>query len=417
MDAETLAPALKGVNAAYYLVHNMSSGRHYEHRETESARNFATAAEIAGLQRIIYLGGLAHREEKISAHMLSRLRTGDMLRQGKVPIIEFQASLIIGSGSISFEMIRYLVEQLPLIIGPAHFHNLTQPIAINDVLAYLLAAMKVPARDNQIFELGGKETLSYAEAMLTYAKIRGLKRSTLTLPWVPRDLMAGMVGILTPIPTRIARPLIGGMKSNSTVHHSAAHKIFPDIQPLTYQKAVLAALEKLSPSRLGNIAIIQDKNFHITRGEGFFIDRRTALAKNKPEIIFHYISSMGGRNGWPFMNWLWQIRGTLDKWLGGPGLRGREKETVLGKGDVVDYYRVEAVKPGKMLRLKAELKAPGQGWMEWCVCREGEDSRIIQTAFFAPKGLSGYLYWYFLWPIHTLVFAGTIRKLSRNNYK
>jgi uncharacterized protein YbjT (DUF2867 family) len=412
LDAQTLAPALDNVDAAFYLVHNMSNGRHYEACETESAHNFASAANTTNLQQIIYLGGLAHPEEKTGSHLRSRLKTGEILRSGRVPVTEFRSSFIIGSGSISFEMIRYLTEQFPLLIGPRDLKNLSQPIAVQDVLAYLLAALETPACRGGIYEIGGRDVLSYAETMLSYARLRGLRRGMLLLPWIPVDLMAFLVGRLTPIPPRIARALISGIRGNSNVHVAAADKVFPDIHPKTYQLAILSALEQLSPTRLEPVWRNGASSSRIMT-QGFFIENREIRLEARPEAVYRVVSGMGGKNAWLYLNRLWQLRGFLDRLAGGSGMRGRSSEGNLSEDDIMDYYRVEAIEPGRMLRLKAELKAPGQGWMEWRAAPDGAGTLLSQTAFFAPRGLMGFLYWYLLWPVHALVFAGLIRAIAR----
>ena len=411
-EPSSLTPVLTGITAAFYLVHNMTSGRKYEKREVESACNFASMAEIAGLEQIIYLGGLAHPDEKIGAHLRSRLQTGDSLRSGHVPVTEFRSSLIIGSGSTSFEMIRYLTDQMPLLIGPHNLQNLAQPIAIKDVVKYLLAALEIPACWGGIFEIGGKDILSYAETMLVYAYLRGLRRQVLLLPWIPVDLMAFLVGRITPIPVDIARPLIGGMRGNSVVIDTAAEQMFPAIHPQGYRDSVLDALEQIHPTSLEPVWRT-DASLCRVRVVGFFIENRQVRLKVSPEAIHQVVSGLGGKRGWLYMNTLWQLRGFLDKLIGGPGLRGRSSENALSENDIVDFYRVEAFVPGRMLRLRAELRSPGQGWMEWQLTPDSEGTRLDQTVFFAPRGLAGYIYWYFLWPLHTLVFAGLIKAIAR----
>ena len=412
LDAQTITPALDHVDAAFYLVHNMSNGRHYEACETESAHNFVTAANTTNLQQIIYLGGLAHPEEKIGSHLLSRIQTGETLRLGRVPVTEFRSSFIIGSGSISFEMIRYLTEQFPLLVGPRDLKNLTQPISVQDVLAYLLAALETPACRGGIYEIGGSDVLSYAETMLSYARLRGLRRGMLLLPWMPVDLMAFLVGRLMPIPPRIARALISGIRGSSNVHHADADKVFPDIHPQSYPRSIQSALEQLSPTRLEPVWRNGASSSRIMT-QGFFIVNREVRLDARPEVVYRVVSGMGGKSGWLYLNGLWQLRGLLDRLAGGPGMRGRGSEGNLSENDIMDYYRVEALEPGRMLRLKAELKAPGQGWMEWRAAPDGAGTLLSQTAFFAPRGLMGFLYWYLLWPVHALVFAGLIRAIAR----
>jgi uncharacterized protein YbjT (DUF2867 family) len=414
LDAGSLKIALEQVTAAIYLVHNMSSGQGYESRELESARNFLAAAEAADIQHIVYLGGLANPQEEIGPHLRSRLQTGEILRSGLIPVTEFRASLVIGSGSISFEMIRYLTEQIPVIVGPRNLKKLTQPIAIQNVLEYLLAALETPACRGRVYEIGGGDVLSYAQTMLTYARLRGLTRRVLLFPWISDTLMAFFTGKLTPVPSLIARPLIGGMRSHSIVRDGSALEMFPQVQPLAYQDSVLQALENLSPPRLDQDWQNGDSFCRMKR-EGFFIENRQGRIEVQPEVVYQLVSGMGGKGGWIYLNGLWKLRGFIDRLIGGPGLRGRSSKETLSVGDVLDYYCVEAVTPGRLLRLKAELKAPGLGWMEWRTNPDVDSDGTVlsQTVYFAPRGVWGFIYWYFLWPVHALVFAGLIRGIAR----
>jgi len=407
-----LDQSLRGVSTAYYLVHNMNSGRDYVKREIDSARNFASAAGANGVEHIIYLGGLADPRDDIGLHLRSRIQTGDILRQGSVPVTEFRASLIIGSGSISFEMIRYLTEQFPIMFGPIWMHNHTQPISIQNVLDYLLTALNNQTCRGKIYEIGGKDVLTYAETMSIYARLRGLRRRIITLPGMPVKFMAHLAGIFTPVPTRIASPLLGGMRTDSVVRDEAANRDFPQIHPLNYEASVAMALEHLSPVNLEPIRDNGLSSFRIKR-EGFFIENQKIRLEAGTEQVYRAVSGMGGKSGWLYLNGLWQLRGFLDRLVGGPGLRGRSSESTLSENDVVDYYRVEAIEPGQMLRLKAELKSPGQGWMEWRTMPGGAGTILSQTAFFAPRGMLGFVYWYLLWPVHTLVFTGLIREIAR----
>jgi uncharacterized protein YbjT (DUF2867 family) len=411
LDVQSLNVALKNVTTAFYLVHNMSSGWHYQARELESARNFTAAAEAAEIEHIVYLGGLANPEEDIGSHLRYRLQTGDILRSGRIPVTEFRSSLVIGSGSISFEMIRYLTEQIFLIIGPRSLNNLAQPIAIQDVLGYLLAALENPACRGRVYEIGGADVLTYAETMLMYARLRGLTRRVISLAWIPDTLMAFLIDRLTPVPAYIAKPLIGGLRGNSIVRDGSAREMFPWIHPISYRASVMLALENLSPHRLEPVWMNRGSLCRIKQ-EGFFIEHRQVRLEVRTEEAYRVVSSMGGKRGWLYLNGLWKLRGFLDRLVGGPGMRGRSGNEYLSVGDVMDYYRVEAVEPGQMLRLKAELKAPGLGWMEWRTTSEGDGTLLSQTAFFAPRGVWGFIYWYFLWPVHVLVFAGLIRVIA-----
>jgi uncharacterized protein YbjT (DUF2867 family) len=409
----TVHQALQDVSATFYLVHNMSSGRNYFGREIEAARNFASAATDAGVEHIIYLGGLADPAEDIGPHMLSRIQTGDILRQACTPVTEFRASLVIGSGSISFEMIRYLTEQFPILIGPSWMHNRSQPIAIQDVLKYLLLALETPACRGKIYEIGGESVLTYAQTMSIYARLRGLNRRLLTLPGLPVDLMALVAGILTPFPARIARPLLGGMRANSVVRTDSARRDFPKVRPISYEASVSLALELLSPGSLGYVWENGASSFEMKR-EGFFMEGRQIWLKVGTGAVYRAVTGLGGRRGWLYLDWLWKLRGWFDRLIKGPGLRGRRVEDDLVEGDVLDFYRVEALEKNTLVRLKSELKAPGLGWMEWRIHPQPEgDVFLSQIAYFAPKGAIGFLYWYLLLPVHRLVFAGLIKALAR----
>ena len=405
--------ALEGAYAAYYFIHNMKSGRDYYQREIDSARNFAAAASANGLEHIIYLGGLADPDRDVGLHLLSRLHTGNMLRQGSVPVTEFRASLIIGSGSISFELIRYLCEQIPLMIGPAWMHNRTQPIAIQNVLDYLVAALEDQVSRGKIYEIGGKDILTYAETISIYARLRGLRRHLLPFPFMPVGLIAQIAGRLTPVPTRIAGPLLGGMRSDSVVRDRAASRDFPYIRPIGYEASVGLALEQLSPGCFEFVWEISPTSFRI-RQEGFFIEGQNICVDVPPEAIYRAITGLGGRSGWLFLNRLWSLRGFLDRLAGGPGLRGRMTGQKLVEGDVVDFYRVEKLEANHLVRLKAEMKAPGLGWMEWHIQPQpGGSVKLTQMAYFAPRGVYGFLYWYALYPVHHILFSGLLKALIR----
>lgn len=410
LQPETLPAALDGVHTAYYLIHSMSSGRNYPLRDLQAARNFAKAAEIAGLEHIIYLGGLADPNGPISPHMRSRIETGQALREGSVPVTEFRASVIAGPGSISFEMIRYLTEQLPLLIGPRWLQNLSQPIAADDVIAYLLAALDDDFCRGEILEIGGPERLTYAENLLAYARARGLKRRLIMLPWLPLSLMAWMVSLLTPVPAAIAYPLIEGLQAPSIVLDERALHLCPDIRPMGYSDSLKLALAALTPEQ---VDLLYDPQLPVQsfKQDGFLVDVRQREVNALPEIVFSVLTSLGGKNGWLYADPLWRLRGLLDRWLGGPGMRGRASS--LEVGSVLDFYRVQALEAPRRLLLRAELKAPGQGWLEWRLEPQGRRTRLLQIAWFAPHGVGGFLYWTLLAPFHRLVFAGLMRAIAR----
>ena len=422
MDPLTLAPAMDGVHTAYYLVHNMSSGQGYTSLELNGAQNFASAAEQAGVKHIIYLGGLANPQgEKISSHMRSRIETGNTLRKGKVPVTEFRAGVIVGPGSISFEMIRFMTELMPVIFGPIWLQNMAQPIAAQNVIDYLLAAFENQTGQGRVFEIGGPDKMSYAELMLTYGRLSGLWRKIVTIPGIPLWFMALGVEWMTPVPTSIAIPLLDGMRSESVVQDESAHRFFPNIRLIGYEDAVKIALGQLHPGHVEPVWAGCEQSIKFLKHEGFFIDHRCMLVNAEPDRVFQVISALGGENGWLYASWLWALRGWFDRLLGGPGLRGRsfplpdENEEEVRVGGFIDFYRVEVIEAGQLLCLKSELKAPGIGWMEWRVEADEEITRLSQTSFFTPHGMSGFLYWYLLSPIHRLVFYGLIKAIANES--
>jgi uncharacterized protein YbjT (DUF2867 family) len=405
--------ALQGVSTAYYLVHNMASGTNYIEKEIESARNFASAAFAAGVEQIIYLGGLADPAEDIGSHLRSRLQTGDILRQGSVPVTEFRSSLIIGSGSYSFEMIRYLTEQFPILLGPRWVDKSTQPIAIQNVLDYLISALENQACRGKIYEIGGKDVLRYADTLYIYARLRGLKRRLIALPGIPVKMLAALAGVLTPVPARIAGPLLEGMRGDSVVCNDSAKQVFPLIQPVGYKDSVLLALDRLSPGCLESPWENGTSSFKIKQA-GFFVEGQQIRLRVQPESVYRVITGLGGKHGWLTLNGLWKLRGFFDRLVGGPGLRGRRLDNDLIEGDVLDFYRVEKLESNRLVRLRAELKAPGLGWMEWRIRPQTKgDVLLSQVAYFAPKGATGFLYWYMLLPVHHLVFAGLLKAIGR----
>ena len=423
---EQMGAALAEVQTVYYLIHNMQLGRGYTHVETEAAHHFTFTAKNAGVEHIIYLGGLADPNDKhLAPHLRSRMETGEALRESGVPVTEFRAGVIAGSGSISFEMIRFMAEAIPLMIGPTWLKNKTQPIATENVIDYLMAALEIPDKQNRILEIGGEDVTSYRDLMLQYARLRGLKRRLIMLPGIPPWFMAMGVAMMTPVPLRIAYALIGGLANDSIVQHEEARRIFPNIQLINFEEATRNALGHLSPTSVERVWEGPGREVIRIKHEGFFIDYRRMEVNTPPESVYRVLTSLGGPDGWLYANWLWQLRGWVDKRLGGPGLRGRGNP--IKRNDRVDYYRVEEMKQNSRLRLHSELRAPGEGWVEWRVDAkhrpglmsgnqaEVEGSVLTQTVYFAPRGLPGFLYWYALSPLHRLVFRGLIRAIKRRS--
>jgi len=421
LQPDTLDAALEGIDVAYYLIHSMRSGEDFHERDIRAASNFGIAAERHGVKRIIYLGGLGDTETKLSQHLRSRQETGDALRECAVPITEFRAGVIIGSGSLSFEMIRYLTERVPIMICPRWVFTRIQPIGIRDTLNYLVSALDTPESVGQIIEIGGAEIITYRDMMFGYAKARGLRRYMIPVPILTPRLSSYWVHWVTPIPSDIARPLIEGLRNEVIVRDDTARKLFPNIQPASFEVSVNRALEKLQASQVETSwadALVSSQPEKtptvLSTHEGMFLEQRQQSVKATPSAVFHAFTSLGGANGWLYFNWAWYLRGVLDRLVGGVGLRrGRRHPTEVRVGDALDFWRVEAVTPDRLLRLRAEMKVPGLAWLQFkAEPLEDGNTKLTQTAFFASKGLFGLLYWYGLYPLHGVIFSGMIRKLA-----
>jgi hypothetical protein len=379
-------------------------------------------AKATGIERIIFLGGLAEAAPALSEHLRSRQQTGDCLRGCGVPVTEFRAGVIVGSGSLSFEMIRYLTERVPVMICPRWVYTRTQPIGIREVLEYLATALAVPESTGLIIEIGGADVVTYGEMMMIYAEVRGLKRWMVPVPVLTPRLSSYWVNLVTPIPAVIARPLIEGLRNESIVHDPSAQRLFPDIQPAGYRTTVHRAIARLEASNVETTwsdALSTSQGdlppVTLTNREGMIVEQRQRIVAASAGDVYKTFVGLGGRRGWFYMNWAWEIRGFVDRMLGGVGLRrGRRNADELRVGDALDFWRVEAVEPGRSLRLRAEMKVPGKAWLQFQVNTHGEDQALLsQTAFFAPKGLMGWLYWYALYPLHGLIFSGLIDQIAR----
>lgn len=418
---ETLAPALAGVAVAYYLVHSMARGAGFHERDVAAARAFGRAAARAGVRRIIYLGGLGDPGGDLSEHLRSRQETGAALREGGVPVTEFRAAVVVGAGSISFEMIRYLTERLPVMVCPRWVYTRVQPIAVDDLLAYLVRALDVPESAGRVIEIGGADVLTYGDMIRRYARVRGLRRWLVPVPVLTPRLSSYWVHLVTPIPSTIARPLIEGLRSETVVRDDLARRLFPEIEPVGYDDAVRAALASLEAGAvetawsdaLATTAPTAAPRV-LTTQEGMIIERRQLVVAAPPARVFAAVSGIGGQRGYGPHGWAWALRGALDRLVGGVGLRrGRRDPDHLRAGDAVDFWRVEAVEQDRLLRLRAEMKVPGAAWLQFETLPHGDgQTQLVQTAFFAPKGLAGPLYWYLLYPVHSLVFSGTVAALA-----
>lgn len=418
LKPETLATALEGVEMAYYLVHSMGSGGDFEAQDRKAAKNFGDAARRAGVQRIIYLGGLG-RGPELSPHLKSRHEVGQVLRESGVPVLEFRASIVIGSGSLSFEMVRALVERLPVMITPRWVEVEAQPIALDDLIEYLVAALDVPLAESRMFEIGGADRVSYGDLMREYARQRGLRRVMIRVPFLTPWLSSLWLGLVTPLHARVGRKLVESIKHPTVVHDTTALEVFP-VQPLGVSEAIAAAIRnedrEFAETNWYNAFSSggEGRNWAGVRFRNRFVDSRTREVDVGPAEAFAPIRRIGGNTGWYAYNWLWRLRGFLDLLVGGVGMRrGRPMPEELRVGDALDFWRVEAYEPNRLLRLSAEMKLPGRAWLEFEVEPREGGATIRQTAVFDPVGLFGLAYWYLVYPLHRLVFSRMLENIAR----
>jgi uncharacterized protein YbjT (DUF2867 family) len=419
LDRPSLDSALHGVDVAYYLIHSMGSSSSFEETDRQAARNFGQAAKAAGVERIIYLGGLGSDEEVLSPHLRSRQEVGEILRQSGVPVLEFRASIVIGSGSLSFEMIRSLVERLPVMITPRWVNVPAQPIAIDDMLEYLLAALQLPVSEYRVYEIGGADQVTYADIMRAYARHRGMRLRMIPVPVLTPFLSSLWLGLVTPLYARVGRKLIESIVHPTVVRDDSALTTFA-VRPVGVEEAVrraLASEERQFVATRWSDALSSAGELPSWDGVQFgsrLVDSRTVRVETPPAVAFQPIQRIGGDTGWYAWSWLWRLRGFLDLLAGGVGLRrGRPSPTTLRVGDTVDFWRVEALEPNHRLRLVAEMKLPGRAWLEFDVTGDSSSATIRQTAIFDPVGLLGRAYWYALYPLHHLVFGGMLRGIAQ----
>jgi uncharacterized protein YbjT (DUF2867 family) len=409
---------MAGVETAYYFVHSMGSTGQFEEEDRQAARNFAEVAREQGVRRIVYLGGLGNQDHALSAHLRSRQEVADILRSSGVPTIEFRASIVIGSGSLSFEMIRALVQRLPVMICPRWVEVKAQPIAVEDVIAYLSAALNLPLDQSAVFEIGGPDQVSYGEIMQEYARQCGLRRWMISVPVLTPHLSSLWLGLVTPIYARVGRKLIESMRNPTLVRDKSALTAF-SIQPMGLRQAVERALhnenQEFAATSWSDALSSSGKPaaWGGTRFGTRLVDSRTVQVPVSPASAFAPIQRIGGATGWYYANLLWQVRGFFDLLVGGVGLRrGRRDAHTVAVGDALDFWRVESFEPNRRLGLVAEMKVPGRAWLQFEVEATSEGSRIRQTAIFDPAGLGGLLYWYALYPIHYCIFRGMLREIA-----
>jgi uncharacterized protein YbjT (DUF2867 family) len=419
LDEAGLPAALEGVHAAYYLIHSMGDTGDFEEQDRRAADRFAEAARAAGVTRIVYLGGLGDDEADLSAHLRSRHEVGKRLRAHGVPVVELRASIIIGSGSLSFEMIRALVERLPVMVTPRWVKVPAQPIAIEDVLGYLRASLGVDTGGGSItVEIGGPDQVSYGELMHEYAAQRGLRRLMIPVPLLTPHLSSLWLGLVTPLYARVGRKLVGSLRHATVVRDPGGMGRFP-IRPVGVIQAIASALrnEDARHARTrwsdAQSAAGQPPQWGGVRFGNRLVDSRSTPVAADPLAVFAAVERIGGNTGWYYADWLWTLRGWLDLLLGGVGMRrGRPDTQHLIVGDTLDFWRVEALEPGRRLRLSAEMKLPGRAWLEFEVIPGDGGCVLRQTATYDPLGLGGLAYWYLVWPLHQLVFAGMLRGLA-----
>ena len=422
LDHQTLLEALDGVDTAYYLIHSMSSGSDFHDTDIRAARTFGLAASEAGIRSIVYLGGLGKSDAHLSRHLRSRHETGDALREAGVPVTEFRAAVIVGSGSISFEMVRHLVERLPVMVCPRWIYSRIQPIAIDDLLDYLVAALTTPESRGRTIEIGGKDVTTYRGLMLGYARARGLRRLLVPVPVLTPRLSSYWIHWMTPIPAPISKALAEGLRNEVVVTDDLARRIFPRIEPQDFDSAIGRVTRDLDEGRIdtswSDAAGVSDRGEGPVRLEsrhGMIVERRKRTVAAPAEDVYRVFTGIGGDRGWYFANWTWKLRGMMDRLLGGAGLRrGRRHPDELRVGDALDFWRVEDLTPDRLLRLRAEIKLPGRAWLQYEV-QKGPDgsSELVQTAAFIPRGLFGLAYWYALYPFHSWIFSGLIRAIGR----
>jgi uncharacterized protein YbjT (DUF2867 family) len=432
-DAAQVAAACAGVDVVYYLIHALGSGTEFEETDRRTARVMADAVREAGVGRLVYLGALEPEGEELSPHLRSRIEVAGILLASGVPTAVLRAAVVLGSGSASFEMLRYLTERLPVMVTPRWVHSRIQPIAVRDVLRYLVGCARLPASVSRAFDIGGPDVMSYAEMMQRYAVVAGLpRRRILPVPLFSPSLSSHWVGLITPVPAGIARPLVESLRNTVVCgeHDIAAYVADPPEGLLGFDEAVGLAIQRVNDSAVStrwasasvpgapSAPLPTDPDW---AGGSLFVDERTRTTTASPEALWRVLEGIGGSAGWYSFPLAWQVRGWLDRLVGGVGLRrGRRDPRRLYVGDALDFWRVEALERGRLLRLRAEMRLPGLAWLEFHVeqgADDGTDRRpgtvLRQRATFAPRGLSGHLYWWAIAVFHGVVFGGMLRGITR----
>ncbi len=425
-DLVEIRAALAGADVAYYLIHSLGSGRRFEARDRRTALTFAQAAREAGVRRIVYLGGLYPEGEALSPHLESRKEVGEILLASGVPTAVLRAAVILGSGSASFEMMRYLTERLPAMTTPRWVENRIQPIAIRDVLRYLVGSAHLPPEVNRSFDIGGPEVLTYRQMMQRYARVAGLpRRLIVAVPVLSPRLSSLWVGLVTPVPSGLARPLVESLVHEVVCDEHDIARYVPDPPDglITFDRAVQMALTRIHDAdvvtRWSSASVAGAPSDPLPTdpdwaGGSLYVDERTTQVRADPADLWAVLESLGGERGWYSWALAWQVRGLLDRLSGGPGLRrGRRDPQRLAVDDALDFWRVEEIEPGRLLRLRAEMRLPGLAWLELRVGSADGRTTFSQRALFHPHGLAGQLYWWSVTPFHGVVFGGMQRGIAR----
>ncbi|WP_410098784.1 SDR family oxidoreductase [Streptomyces sp. STR69] len=429
-DPESVASAMRGIDVAYYLVHALGSGSGFEETDRRAAHIFAEQARAADVRRIVYLGGLTPQdvpESTLSPHLRSRAEVGRILLEAPVPATVLRAAVVIGSGSASFEMLRYLTERLPVMVTPSWVHTRTQPIGVRDVLRYLVGSATMPDDINRTFDIGGPDVLTYREMMRRYALVAGLRpRLIVPVPVLTPRLSSHWVGLVTPVPASIARPLTESLRHEVVCHEHDINEHVPDLpgRPLPFDEALALALQRVREAKVStrwsSAAVPGAPSDPLPTdpdwaGGSLYQDERQLSVDASPQALWKVIEGVGGDNGWYSLPLAWAVRGWMDRFVGGVGLRrGRRDAERLRVGDSLDFWRVEEIEPGHLLRLRAEMRLPGLAWLEMYAETDADGrTRYRQRALFHPRGLLGHLYWWSVSPFHAVVFGGMARNITR----
>ena len=426
LDTAALAKALSNIDLSYYMLHALMTPKNFEQMEQELATKFGEIAKAEGVKRIVYLGGIASPDDNLSPHMSARAITGEILRSSGVPTIELRAGVVIGAGSASFEMLRHLTERLPIMVTPKWLKNRIQPIAIRDVLRYLVGSATIDSSINRDFDIGGPEVFTYMEMMQIYAEVAGLRRRIIIpLPVLTPKLASGWIGLVTPVPVTLAKRLVASLKHEVIARNDEIRKYIPDHPDgLTdFRKAVSLALTRIKDLEVETRwSSAQTPGTHSQplptdpdwAGGSLYVDERKYSSPDDVQTVWQRVEAIGGDNGYSTATWAWELRGVMDRFVGGVGLRrGRRDPLTLREGEALDFWRVEEIQRPNLLRLRAEMKLPGLAWLEFRVEKQSDGQTLLtQRALYHPRGLFGHLYWWAVFPMHGIVFPSMAKKMA-----